>query len=194
LTFSAAVSGKFEKGMKVKVARTGRLVSLSRPQQMFAQSRATVQEGFAGDVIGLTSAHMLLLSAAFVVMIRAVCLASCMISNVASICIPCLLPLLQSYHLHGRQDQLTLKCNDKVCMSVAPLLQTLAPLPLVTPSTQVRGNSSKGTPACKTCCSISEQWQHTLLACIVTAPRASVVCELGLAAYEKHIITPLSGA
>jgi hypothetical protein len=49
------VSGKFEKGMKVKVARTGRLVSLSRPQQMFAQSRATVQEGFAGDVIGLTS-------------------------------------------------------------------------------------------------------------------------------------------
>jgi hypothetical protein len=47
--------------MKVKVARTGRLVSLSRPQQMFAQSRATVQEGFAGDVIGLTSAHLLLL-------------------------------------------------------------------------------------------------------------------------------------
>ena len=31
--------------MKVKVARTGRVVSLSRPQQMFAQSRATVQEG-----------------------------------------------------------------------------------------------------------------------------------------------------
>lgn len=42
-------------GMKVKVARTGRVVSLSRPQQMFAQSRATVQEGFAGDVIGLTN-------------------------------------------------------------------------------------------------------------------------------------------
>jgi hypothetical protein len=42
------VSGKFEKGMKVKVARSGRVVTLARPSQMFAQSRATVQEGFAG--------------------------------------------------------------------------------------------------------------------------------------------------
>jgi peptide subunit release factor RF-3 len=42
------VSGRFEKGMKVKVARTGRVVTLARPSQMFAQSRATVQEGFAG--------------------------------------------------------------------------------------------------------------------------------------------------
>lgn len=55
VAFVRVVSGKFEKGMKVRVARTGRLVSLSRPQQMFAQSRATVQEGFAGDVIGLTN-------------------------------------------------------------------------------------------------------------------------------------------
>ncbi|WIA15117.1 hypothetical protein OEZ85_001807 [Tetradesmus obliquus] len=55
VAFVRVVSGKFDKGMKVKVARTGRVVSLSRPQQMFAQSRATVQEGFAGDVIGLTN-------------------------------------------------------------------------------------------------------------------------------------------
>eukprot|EP00878_Enallax_costatus_P004131 GHUV01004359.1.p1 GENE.GHUV01004359.1~~GHUV01004359.1.p1 ORF type:complete len:649 (+),score=185.57 GHUV01004359.1:201-2147(+) len=55
VAFVRVVSGKFEKGMKVKVARTGRVVSLSRPQQMFAQSRATVQEGYAGDVIGLTN-------------------------------------------------------------------------------------------------------------------------------------------
>jgi len=32
------VSGKFEKGMKVKVARSGRVVSLSRPSQMFART------------------------------------------------------------------------------------------------------------------------------------------------------------
>ncbi len=41
--------------MKVKVARTGRTVALSRPQRMFAQDRSTVQEGFAGDVIGLSN-------------------------------------------------------------------------------------------------------------------------------------------
>lgn len=49
------VSGKFQRGMKVKVARTGRTVALSRPQRMFAQDRSTVQEGFAGDVIGLSN-------------------------------------------------------------------------------------------------------------------------------------------
>ena len=30
-------------------------VALSRPQRMFAQDRSTVQEGFAGDVIGLSN-------------------------------------------------------------------------------------------------------------------------------------------
>lgn len=48
MAFVRVVSGRFEKGMKVKVARTGRVVTLARPSQMFAQSRATVQEGFAG--------------------------------------------------------------------------------------------------------------------------------------------------
>lgn len=53
------VSGKFAKGMKVKVARTGRVVTLARPSQMFAQSRATVQEGFAGKgrVLTLSFRH-----------------------------------------------------------------------------------------------------------------------------------------
>lgn len=49
VAFVRVVSGKFEKGMKVKVARSGRVVTLARPSQMFAQSRATVQEGFAGQ-------------------------------------------------------------------------------------------------------------------------------------------------
>lgn len=55
VAFVRVVSGKFEKGMKAKVARTGRVVSLSRPQKMFANDRSTVQEGFAGDVIGLSN-------------------------------------------------------------------------------------------------------------------------------------------
>lgn len=38
--------------MKVKVARTGRVVTLSAPQRMFANERSTVLEGYAGDVIG----------------------------------------------------------------------------------------------------------------------------------------------
>lgn len=38
-----------------QVARTGRVVTLSAPQRMFANERQTVEEGFAGDVIGLTN-------------------------------------------------------------------------------------------------------------------------------------------
>jgi len=55
VAFVRVVSGKFEKGMKVKVARTGRVVTLAAPQRMFANERSTVIEGFAGDVIGLTN-------------------------------------------------------------------------------------------------------------------------------------------
>lgn len=57
VAFVRVVSGKFEKGMKVKVARSGRVVTLARPSQMFAQSRATVQEGFAGKSCHRLSAH-----------------------------------------------------------------------------------------------------------------------------------------
>ena len=32
-------AGRFEKGMKVKVARTGRVVTLAAPQRMFANER-----------------------------------------------------------------------------------------------------------------------------------------------------------
>lgn len=47
-------AGKFEKGMKVKVARTGRTVTLAAPQRMFANERSTVQEGFAGGSFSCT--------------------------------------------------------------------------------------------------------------------------------------------
>ncbi|GAX79462.1 hypothetical protein CEUSTIGMA_g6903.t1 [Chlamydomonas eustigma] len=55
VAFVRVVSGKFEKGMKVKVARTGRVVTLAAPQRMFANERSTVLEAYAGDVIGLTN-------------------------------------------------------------------------------------------------------------------------------------------
>ncbi|MEW5299238.1 MAG: hypothetical protein WDW38_003332 [Sanguina aurantia] len=55
VAFVRVCSGKFEKGMKVKVARTGRVVTLAAPQKMFANDRTIVQEGYAGDVIGLTN-------------------------------------------------------------------------------------------------------------------------------------------
>ncbi|KAK9828060.1 hypothetical protein WJX81_006739 [Elliptochloris bilobata] len=55
VAFIRVCSGRFEKGMKVRVARTGRTVALARPQRMFAQERETVLDGVAGDVIGLNN-------------------------------------------------------------------------------------------------------------------------------------------
>jgi peptide chain release factor 3 len=46
-------SGKFERDMTVRHARTGKSVRLARPMKLFGQDRETVEEGFAGDVVGL---------------------------------------------------------------------------------------------------------------------------------------------
>jgi peptide chain release factor 3 len=46
-------SGKFERDMSVRHARTGKTVRLSRPMKLFGQDRETVEEGYAGDVVGL---------------------------------------------------------------------------------------------------------------------------------------------
>lgn len=55
LAFCRVVSGKFEKGMKATVARTGRTLSMSAPQKLFAEDRDTVEVAYAGDVIGLNN-------------------------------------------------------------------------------------------------------------------------------------------
>ncbi|CAI7888807.1 unnamed protein product, partial [Closterium sp. NIES-53] len=55
VAFVRVCSGQFSKGMKVQLARTGKTVALSRPQKLFAQERAVVETGFAGDVIGLNN-------------------------------------------------------------------------------------------------------------------------------------------
>jgi len=55
VAFLRVCSGTFERGMKVTVERTGKQLSLSRPQKMFAQEREVVESGFAGDIIGLNN-------------------------------------------------------------------------------------------------------------------------------------------
>ncbi len=55
IAFVRVCSGKFEKDMVVKHARTGKTVRLSRPQKLFAQERESVETAYPGDVIGLNN-------------------------------------------------------------------------------------------------------------------------------------------
>lgn len=55
IAFLRVCSGKFEKDMVVKHARTGKSVRLSRPQKLFAQERHSVETAYPGDVIGLNN-------------------------------------------------------------------------------------------------------------------------------------------
>lgn len=53
LAFLRIVSGRFERGMTVKHLRMKRDIRLSKSHQFLAQERASVEEAYAGDVIGL---------------------------------------------------------------------------------------------------------------------------------------------
>ncbi len=53
VAFMRICSGKFQKGMTVNLARTGKELKLAQPQQFMAQERETVEEAYAGDIIGL---------------------------------------------------------------------------------------------------------------------------------------------
>ncbi len=55
IAFVRVCSGKFEKDMVVKHARTGKSIRLSRPQKLFAQERESVETAYPGDVIGLNN-------------------------------------------------------------------------------------------------------------------------------------------
>ncbi len=55
VAFLRICSGKFERDMVVTHARTGKTVRLSRPQKLFAQDRETMDQAFAGDVVGLNN-------------------------------------------------------------------------------------------------------------------------------------------
>ncbi|MDD2496471.1 MAG: peptide chain release factor 3 [Tissierellia bacterium] len=53
LAFLRICSGKFERGMNVTLTRTGKQIKLSQSTHLMANDRETVDEAFAGDVIGI---------------------------------------------------------------------------------------------------------------------------------------------
>jgi len=53
IAFVRVCSGKFERGMTVKHPRTGKKIALDRSLSFLAQSRETVEEAYAGDILGL---------------------------------------------------------------------------------------------------------------------------------------------
>ena len=53
IAFVRVCSGTLERGMKAKLVRTSKPISLSAPQFFFARSRITADEAYAGDVVGI---------------------------------------------------------------------------------------------------------------------------------------------
>lgn len=53
IAFIRIVSGKFERNMNVTHARTGRKVRLGNASKIFGADRETVDEAYAGDVVGI---------------------------------------------------------------------------------------------------------------------------------------------
>jgi len=53
IAFARLCSGKLKRGMKAKLIRTGKPMTLSAPQFFFAQDRSVADEAFAGDVVGI---------------------------------------------------------------------------------------------------------------------------------------------
>jgi peptide chain release factor 3 len=53
IAFLRVCSGRLSRGMKAKLMRTGKPMSLNTPQFFFAQDRALADEAYAGDVVGL---------------------------------------------------------------------------------------------------------------------------------------------
>jgi peptide chain release factor 3 len=53
IAFVRVCSGRLERGMKARLVRTGKPMSLSAPQFFFARSRVTADEAYAGDVVGI---------------------------------------------------------------------------------------------------------------------------------------------
>jgi peptide chain release factor 3 len=53
IAFLRVCSGRFERGMKVRQVRTGKEIRLANPTTFLAQERTIVDEGYAGDILGL---------------------------------------------------------------------------------------------------------------------------------------------
>jgi peptide chain release factor 3 len=55
IAFVRVCSGRFERDMTVRNARTGKEVRLSRAMRLFADERASIDSAYAGDVVGLAN-------------------------------------------------------------------------------------------------------------------------------------------
>jgi peptide chain release factor 3 len=55
VAFARICSGKFERDMTVKNARTGKEVRLTRAMKLFANDRESIDVAYAGDVVGLAN-------------------------------------------------------------------------------------------------------------------------------------------
>jgi peptide chain release factor 3 len=53
MAFLRVCSGKYDRGMKLKHVRLNREIRLTNPTQFMAQDRTVVDDGFAGDIIGV---------------------------------------------------------------------------------------------------------------------------------------------
>ena len=53
IAFMRVCSGRLTRGMKAKLVRTQKPMTIAAPQFFFAQDRATADEAFAGDVVGI---------------------------------------------------------------------------------------------------------------------------------------------
>ena len=59
IAFMRVCSGKLTRGMRAKLTRTGKPITLSAPQFFFAQDRSIADEAFAGDVVGIPNHGLL---------------------------------------------------------------------------------------------------------------------------------------
>jgi len=53
IAFFRVCSGRLQRGMKARLVRTGKPITLATPQFFFAQDRALAEEAYAGDVVGI---------------------------------------------------------------------------------------------------------------------------------------------
>ncbi len=59
IAFMRVCSGTLQRGMRAKLVRTGKPVTLSAPQFFFAQDRSLAEQAFAGDVVGIPNHGLL---------------------------------------------------------------------------------------------------------------------------------------
>jgi peptide chain release factor 3 len=55
IAFMRICSGQFARDMQVKHPRTGKVIRLSHSHRLFGQDRETINEAYAGDIVGLSS-------------------------------------------------------------------------------------------------------------------------------------------